>query len=85
MQYFKDKLESRGFKVHYRAYRKDPEMTNLFQHLKKDNIHKIWIADVVDSELDKRLLKGAQKANVRLLVLPTPGFLTDLDWLESFF
>ncbi|MGD9347072.1 MAG: cryptochrome/photolyase family protein [Candidatus Aminicenantes bacterium] len=84
MLYYKEKLETQGFKVHYIPYQKSAATDDLFQRFVKDQIRKIWVADVVDSELDKRLSLGAHKANIELEFLPTPGFLTDCEWLKDF-
>ena len=85
MRYFKDRLETEGFQVHYWEFQNDPEMAGFFEQLIADQIQKIWIADVVDSELERRLFKGAKKAKIELFVLQTPAFLTEKDWLERFF
>ena len=85
MRYFKDNLELRGFEVHYRAFQKDPTMTHFFHQLNEDRVQKIWLADVVDAELEKRLSGGAKRAKIELKILPSPGFLTEREWLERFF
>jgi len=85
MLYFKEKLESQGLDVRYIPYRKKTTTDDLFQRFTKDRIQKIWVADVVHEELDRRLSEAAQNANIQLVFLPTPDFLTDKDWLKDFF
>ncbi len=85
MMYFKKRLESRGFEVLYAAFKNDPGMKDFFQRLAGDGIRKIYICDVIDSELEKRLSKESNRAKIGITILPTPGFISDKDWLERFF
>jgi deoxyribodipyrimidine photolyase-related protein len=80
MQAYKTRLESQGYRVYYVDFRAD-----LFDSLRRENIAEIWFADPVEKVLGETLRRAAKKGGFKAHCLPGPGFLTQEEWLTSFF
>ncbi len=85
MQAYYQELVSRGYDVTYIHYRLDPRMDYLFQPLKTQQIQRIYICELVDNILTKRLNKWCADYGIKIRELTTPKFLTPWDWFQEQF
>ena len=85
MQAFRDRLISNNYNVFYLDFQKGSKLYRLFERLKTRKIRKIYVADVVDHRLEKRIIKESTKFHIEIIWLPTPCFLTQREWFEDFF
>ncbi|MBD3197863.1 MAG: cryptochrome/photolyase family protein [Candidatus Lokiarchaeota archaeon] len=92
MQFYKDHLISKGYKVKYVNYidisNQDKKLGS-FKHLQfildENEIKKIHIAEPVDWAIEKRLKKIANDAGFKMLFYDTPSFLVSKTSLKLFF
>jgi deoxyribodipyrimidine photolyase-related protein len=85
MKAYKKRLDSMGYHTHYIDFSPDSSMHNLFQQLNALNIRYIYLADPVDTALEKRLKEQSQKHNITVSITGTPNFLTPVEWLHDYF
>jgi deoxyribodipyrimidine photolyase-related protein len=92
MQYFKDFLSNKGYKIHYiehsEKHRKNLEESStkeLFEHLIENKIELIHIADLVDYALEKRVSQNANSSNIQIKVHDSPDFLCNEKYFREFF
>ncbi len=85
MQAYKEKLIAMKYAVHYVNCSPEPRMGCLIKILKEHDVSRIYIADVVDSRLEKRIIKETADHDIQIEWLPTPNFLTPRKWGEDFF
>lgn len=85
MQAYAALLESRKHRVSYLSYREQNSLDQLFETLNADQVDILFSADVCDTGLDARLRHRAERSGVRLNILPSPSFLTPVDWAAELF
>jgi deoxyribodipyrimidine photolyase-related protein len=85
LQAYREFLEGQGFLVHYLEFVQDPHMGYLFDRLRQDGVGEIVICQLVERGLTERLASQAAKWGVKLLSLPSPGFLCSEAEIEAFF
>ncbi len=83
MQAYRDELQKWGYDVVYIPYQCNPRMEYLFQPLRTWQIQAIYIAELVDNVLTKRLHKWCSTYQIKIVTLPTPKFLTPWDWFQE--
>jgi deoxyribodipyrimidine photolyase-related protein len=92
MQYYKDFLIKRGFKVNYIEHKKKHQknlekssIPELIENLLDNKIELIHIVDLVDYALEKRLHRQAKLSNIQIKLHNNPGFLCNENYLRNFF
>lgn len=85
MQAYRDRLLKEAYEVQYIAYAKGNELDAFFQILKKERIASLYLAEIDDFELDRRIREHAEKYAIRVLVDQSPNFLTSKTYLSEFF
>lgn len=83
MQAYDQYLKSQGYHVIYIHYQCDPRMEYLWQPLRTWQIQVIYIAELVDDILTRRLNKWCHVHQIKIVTLPTPKFLTPWDWFQE--
>jgi deoxyribodipyrimidine photolyase-related protein len=83
MQVYYHELKNRGYDVIYIPYQVNPRMDYLFQPLKTQQIQTIYICELVDNILTKRLNKWCAEYGIKIRELTTPKFLTPWDWFQE--
>jgi len=85
MRFYLDELRSRGLRVSYVDYRESGKGGTLLNRLGKEGVKKIFLADLADYELEKRILKEAKESDLEVEVSDTPNFLTSQVWIRKYF
>jgi deoxyribodipyrimidine photolyase-related protein len=85
MQNYAAKLEAENRSVRYLAYEKGPSLDLLFKTLVQENVDALTCFDVRDTVLDPGLRREAERTSLRLKILPSPAFLTPMDWAAGLF
>jgi len=83
MQAYHQKLKDSGYDVIYISYQSNPQMDYLFQPLQTWHIQIIYLCELVDNILTKRLNKWCDIYQIKIVELPTPKFLTPWDWFQE--
>ncbi len=69
-------LQDCGYQPDYYDYAHGAsQLKKLFQDLKDSGIERLLICDVVDFALEKRLMDHCRRAQIRLQIVPSPGFI----------
>jgi deoxyribodipyrimidine photolyase-related protein len=82
MKAYQDELIENGFKVHYIENTSNDGINILAEKL-RENITSIYIADVTDHILSKRLKSFCNKKVIQLHIYDSPNFLTPPVFLEK--
>ncbi|APB32849.1 deoxyribodipyrimidine photolyase-related protein [Gloeomargarita lithophora Alchichica-D10] len=85
MQAYAHELKNRGYDLVYISYQLDPRMDYLFQTLQSQQIQVIYICELVDNILTKRLNKWCAYYQIKIIELTTPKFLTPWPWFQEQF
>jgi deoxyribodipyrimidine photolyase-related protein len=86
MQAYADQLRTNGLLVEYiESGQPGHDVNTLDGLLKHQDVRTIYMADPVDDWLSRRMSSVSGKANVRLEVLPSPGFLNSAQDIDDFF
>ena len=85
MQAYKDELVSKQHTVHYIEYNREPGNSFLAIALKKYDISRITLVEVVDHGLKKRIVEEMDSLQIEIEWLATPSFLTPEAWYAHFF
>ncbi|MEN9216013.1 MAG: cryptochrome/photolyase family protein [Gloeomargarita sp. HHBFW_bins_162] len=80
MQTYYQKLKQTDYHVIYIPYQSDPQMNYLFQPLQNYYVNVIYICELLDNILTKRLQKWCAYYQIKIVELTTPKFLTPWDW-----
>jgi deoxyribodipyrimidine photolyase-related protein len=80
MKAYAARLQGQGIAVTYLDYDPERSMEALIAGLKTAHLR---VADPVDDVLERRLQRACAALGVELEVLPTPMFLTPLDWANE--
>lgn len=80
MRAYADSLIRNGDQVDYIEYDSDATIATVIAKLAGAGCRKIHAVDPVDDVLERRLQKACATHNVECCLLPTPMFLTDLEW-----
>ncbi|MDY6936615.1 MAG: cryptochrome/photolyase family protein [Cyanobacteriota bacterium] len=83
MKMYADYLISKEYEVRYIEVGELNQSHEIFRFLEQAS--KIWVCDVCDDWLSRAIERSCQIANVPLEVLPSPNFLTDIDWAKTYF
>jgi len=83
MQAYHQELKNRGYDVVYISYQSNPQMDYLFQPLQTQQIQIIYLCELVDNILTKRLNKWCNIHQIKIIELPTPKFLTPWTWFQE--
>ena len=84
MQYFRDLLRERGYRVEYLENRQGATLDDLFSRLKEEGIGMIRCAEITDRPLEKRLFRRCEKEGVTLIEDASPAFLTPREEISRF-
>ncbi len=85
MQCYKDILIEKGFEVFYINHFDLTKTEGVVLFLQSEKIEKIYMYDVTDNWLEKKICDTLQKNNIELEVQDTPMFLTDLSTLNDYY
>ncbi|GAB4318240.1 MAG: cryptochrome/photolyase family protein [Methanobacteriaceae archaeon] len=85
MKAYHDYLQQRNLNVKYLDYKKDPKMSHIFDQIKDDDLKKIYYAEIVDFELEKRIKHFSKTHEIEVQELESPGFLNSREWIENYF
>ena len=69
-------------KTGYRTYYVEGELEST---IKKMRLSTVFVAELDDSDLERKLKSTAKKLKIKLEIAPTPGFLTSLEEFNSLF
>lgn len=84
MKAFTSSLIRGGADVRYiEAGEHGSDVRQLIPLLRRDGIGEIHVADVVDDWLDRRIRRTCRQEGIRLVVHPTPAFLTNSEEAQS--
>jgi len=82
---YEERLAKRGYEIEYIEHDGEKTILNFFERLRKLKIERLYSAEIMDNELESRFYKTAQQYDVRVIVLPTPLFITPTSWISEFF
>ena len=82
MQFYKDTLIEKGFEVVYINHFDIPLTEDIAAYLQKEHIEKVYMYDVTDTWLEKKVCKSLRKINIQVEIVDTPMFLTDRTTLD---
>ncbi len=86
MQFYKDWLENKGYKVEYVSCTDDNcDIRNLTKSLAAKHVDKIHYTDVSDDWLRRRLASSAKKHSIEIIEYTTPYFLNQPLELKAYF
>lgn len=85
MKFYESNLKKRGFDVHYIDSKNIRTTSEISEFLRKDNISKVFFAELDDDWLDKKLKASLKKAIIKFEEVSSPSFLTELSWSNDFF
>ncbi|MEN9258006.1 MAG: cryptochrome/photolyase family protein [Gloeomargarita sp. SRBZ-1_bins_9] len=83
LQAYRQYLEQQGYRVVYIPYQCDPRMGYLFTPLQQRQVEVIYVCELVDEVLTKRLHKWCRHYHIKLVTLDSPKFLTPWDWYDQ--
>ena len=66
MKAWSKELQKKGYRVHYIEFVNDSHMKYLFDVVRKRKFKRLYVADIVDFILSKRLLDNCEKEGVEL-------------------
>ncbi len=85
MKYYASYLQEKGLTVKYiEANDIVADVRQLIDHLAKAGTANLHLCDVTDNWLQKRIIKGCIKNNIRLIQYTSPGFLNSNEDIEQF-
>jgi deoxyribodipyrimidine photolyase-related protein len=85
MQFYKETLNKKGFEVVYINYLDILLTEDIVKYLKKENIDKVYMYDVTDNWIEKKVITSLSKNNIELKIVETPMFLTDRTTLDEYY
>ena len=85
MKQYQEYLQGQGVDVSYFDNSDLTGKNNTGQQLAAEGVKVVYIAELVDDWLEQRLVASLEKFDIKLKVLPTPGFLSDLEWIYRVF
>ena len=85
MDAYRERLEALKYNVRHLGFEKHSRMEDLFELLRRQHIEEIVAVDPTNDVLENRLRKQANQSKIKLTLLPSPGFLTPVDWITDFF
>lgn len=86
MKYYEHYLQSRGYKVSYLNAIDDlADMEMLFRHFSAQKIESIYLAEVTDYLLERRLKRYAAMYGIALHISPTPNFIRSSSSNKAYF
>ncbi len=83
MKAFEEGLNA--YKLIYVENDRDRTLINLFNLLKKNKVDKINLIEVLDIKLQKDLEANSKANSIELNISTSPGFLTEISWIKTFF
>lgn len=86
MQFYKDWLSAQGFDVDYiDSTQVESDVRNIGDYLKNRQIKELWVAELTDDWLLRRLKKALRNAGVQLHIASTPAFLTSMEEANAYY
>lgn len=85
MQSYKDTLVEKGFEVTYIDHFDIPLTEDIAVYLQKEHIEKVYMYDLTDTWLEKKVCKSLRKINIQVEIVDTPMFLTDRTTLDKYY
>jgi deoxyribodipyrimidine photolyase-related protein len=85
MRFYLDELRSRGIRVSYVDYRDAVKGRPLPDGIRRRGAKKIFVADLTDDGLERRIHKEARESGLETEVCDTPNFLTSRSWIRKYF
>jgi deoxyribodipyrimidine photolyase-related protein len=86
MRRYYDRLLAFGYRVRYIESRSDEATTEIWMKILKDtNVHRVYLVDPVDYLLKRRVVRYANRMNIRLYWTDSPNFLLTPDQVASYF
>ena len=86
MRFYEDYLKSIGVEVNYiEHHEKEADCSKLIEALGKKGISSIYITEVADNWLMKKITNAGKKNGIKIHVSETPYFLNSMNNVEDFF
>ncbi|MDN7023366.1 cryptochrome/photolyase family protein [Methanoculleus sp. FWC-SCC1] len=85
MQAYREYLEEQGHTIHFIRNQHGQTQTDLIHALAARSANTITIADPCDRTLEERLTGALRRRGIDLTIRDSPGFLTDRDFIDTFF
>ena len=86
MTAYAESLRSKGLVVYYiESGQPGHDIRQLDEELVKQGVRVLYLAEPADDWISRRMASVARKAEVRLEVLPSPGFLNTYQDIDDFF
>lgn len=77
MKVYKKKLKEDGYNVTYLAIEDLDASEDVFDILKKEKVNQVYVADVTDQWLEKRIIKGSENTQINITWLPSQLFILE--------
>lgn len=85
MRAYRDRLLQKTYDVQYIEFAKGEELRALFQRLQQERIASVYLADVDDTELDRRIRDHSGEYGIRAFFAESPNFFTSKQYVSEFF
>ena len=85
MKMYADQLKSKGFTVHYIAYRSKSSSLTVIKELMQSGYNEFHCADVIDTRLSETIKKTIQKNGASIRYYESPMFLTPGPYIKEYF
>lgn len=85
MKHFEATLKEKGFQTKYIEYKKSTQLAEIFKDLQSKNINDVYVYELNDYELNKRINAASKKFNIQVSTLNSPNFLTTIKELQNYF
>jgi deoxyribodipyrimidine photolyase-related protein len=82
---YQEFLAGRGHTVHYLDFSVDLQMAGLWELLRQDSVETLHLADPADFALEQKLLEGAKKYGLKLVITETPAFMNSREEIRAYF
>lgn len=80
MKAYAHELSQQGYRVAYKEYDEAQNTQSLLRQLAAEGCRSVRYADPVDDVLERRLRRGSEQFGITPHSVPSPQFLTDLEW-----
>ncbi len=85
MQSYRELLLEKGYDVSYIEHHALSKTEDISMFLQKETVHKVYVYDVTDTWLEKKLRACLLKITIELEIVDTPMFLTDRQTLDDYY
>jgi deoxyribodipyrimidine photolyase-related protein len=85
MQATRERLLVKGFQVQYFDTVQYPTLSEVFAELAKQGVREFQYYETVDHVLEAEVTSLAQKHGIHATCLQSPGFLTEISWVTSYY